>query len=94
MSRALQRRALERIKAWLCREEHVYNLLADYLSVKVGLAATAIENLSYHHRIECVIVANFNVVASLNLGTALTHDNHARASRLAVTKLDSEELWV
>lgn len=78
----------------LCGSEDVNYFLADNLSIKVGLATAAVQNLACNHRVEGVIVANFYVVTCLNLGSALAHDNHTRASCLAVAKLNSEVLWV
>lgn len=75
-------------------KENVYNLLANHFSVKVSLATAAIENLTRCYGIERMVVTDLYVVSSLNLGAALTHDNHARASGLSVTKFDTEEFWV
>ncbi len=78
----------------LRRKKYVHYLLADDLSVKIGLAAAAVEYFARHHRIQGVVVANLYVVTSLNLGTALAHNNHTRASSLAIAKLDSEVFCV
>lgn len=73
--------------------DNVYNLLADYASIKVGLAAVTEEDFTRYHRVESVVMAYFHVLSSLNLGTALAYDNHTWAGSLAVIELNPEKLW-
>lgn len=90
MSSALQKRALEP----LCRKQYVHHLLAHNSSIKVDLAAAAVQYLASGHSKEGMVMTNLHIVSGFNLGTALTHDNHTRSSCLAITKLNTEVLWI
>lgn len=76
------------------RGNDVHNLLLDDTAVKVGLAAAPEGDLADNHGVEGVVMANLNVLARLDLSTALTDDNHAWASCLAIRKLNAEKLRV
>lgn len=76
------------------RWNHVHNFLLDNTSIKVGLAAATEGDLTHNHGVEGVVMANLYVLACLDLGTALAHDNHAWASCLAIRKLNPEEFRV
>ena len=66
------------------------DFLDDDAAIKSHLSALFEGNLSCNGGVKRMILADTNILAGHDLGTALAHDNHTRAGCLAVSEFNPE----